>query len=318
MPRRRPLRSGFTLIELLVVIAIIAVLIALLLPAVQAAREAARRIQCVNNLMQIGIALKSYEAAFEALPSGVVNPTGPITNTPTGYHFGWITQVLPYLDQRTVANHLNFNVGVYDADNTTVRSTLIKSLVCPSAIGPSRMDPTGPTASADMPALTNYAACYGDLEVPIDTNNSGVFYLNSRIRYEDLEDGSSQTIFLGEKSNEGTEFGWASGTRATLRNTSAPLRQIRPPAGRFPNPPLTADPGNGDGSTSPPAAANPVPGTVGRPKLVVGGFDSRHPGGVNFAMGDGSVKFLKETISPVVLGRLGHRADGNLLSDDSY
>src|SRR5829696_3130788 len=99
-------REGFTLIELLVVIAIIGVLIALLLPAVQAAREAARRSQCVNNLMQLGLALHNYESAHEVLPPGVVNPTGPIQNTPHGYHFSWLTQILPYIEQTNVHRHL--------------------------------------------------------------------------------------------------------------------------------------------------------------------------------------------------------------------
>src|SRR5262245_65740468 len=89
-------RRGFTLIELLVVIAIIAVLIALLLPAVQSAREAARRAQCCNNLMQMGIAIVNYESSHERLPPGVVNSTGPVLDVPKGYHFGWMTQILPY------------------------------------------------------------------------------------------------------------------------------------------------------------------------------------------------------------------------------
>ena len=102
---------GFTLIELLVVIAIISVLIALLLPAVQSAREAARRAQCVNNLMQFGIALQSYDSAHEVLPPGVVNQTGPVLDQPKGYGFGWITQILPYFEQKNVYNHFNLKVS---------------------------------------------------------------------------------------------------------------------------------------------------------------------------------------------------------------
>ena len=104
-------RRGFTLIELLVVIAIIAVLIALLLPAVQAAREAARRCQCVNNLMQLSIALQNYESAFETLPPGVVDAKGPIKNGPPGYHFGWMAQILPYMDRRTCSSTLTTRSG---------------------------------------------------------------------------------------------------------------------------------------------------------------------------------------------------------------
>ena len=91
---------GFTLIELLVVIAIIAILIALLLPAVQQAREAARRTQCKNNLMQLGIAFHNYDMAFEMLPPGCVNSTGPIHNIPEGYHMSWTVQILPMMEQQ--------------------------------------------------------------------------------------------------------------------------------------------------------------------------------------------------------------------------
>src|SRR6188472_1426796 len=114
---RAQVRRGFTLIELLVVIAIISVLIALLLPAVQAAREAARRAQCCNNLMQMGLAVQSYESSHEMLPPGVVNETGPVLNVPKGYGFGWMTQILPYFEMKNVYNHFNLKVGLYEAPN---------------------------------------------------------------------------------------------------------------------------------------------------------------------------------------------------------
>src|SRR5205807_222863 len=122
--RRPPVRAsrsarprGFTLIELLVVIAIIAVLIALLLPAVQSAREAARRSQCSNNLMQLAIALQNYEGSYEVFPPGVVNDTGPILDQPKGYHFGWLVRILPYCEMRNTYNHFNLSVSVYDTPN---------------------------------------------------------------------------------------------------------------------------------------------------------------------------------------------------------
>src|SRR6476620_7318830 len=119
MSQRIRHRRGFTLIELLVVIAIISVLISLLLPAVQSAREAARRVQCVNNLMQLGIALQNYESSHEILPPGVVNPTGPIQNIPSGYHVGWMLQLLPFLEQRAVARRFDDHADIYSLENRT-------------------------------------------------------------------------------------------------------------------------------------------------------------------------------------------------------
>src|SRR3954452_21976228 len=137
--RREPsATAAFTLIELLVVIAIISVLIALLLPAVQSAREAARRAQCCNNLMQMGIAVQSYESSHEILPPGVVNETGPVLDVPKGYGFGWMTQVLPYFEMKNVYNHFNLKVGLYEAPNLTTRTNLTRSFLCPSDNGPTR------------------------------------------------------------------------------------------------------------------------------------------------------------------------------------
>lgn len=211
---------GFTLIELLVVIAIIAVLIALLLPAVQQAREAARRTQCKNNLMQIGLALHNYEMAYEVLPPGTVNPTGPIENKEVGYHVSWIVQLLPYLDQQNTYQHFDFSVGVYDEKNTKVVQTEVAVFRCPSS-------PLGGGVSGGG---VNYAACHHDSEAPIDVGNNGVMFLNSSIHYHDIKDGATNTLFVGEQPGSLAPMGWASGTRATLRNAGGAINseQARP------------------------------------------------------------------------------------------
>ena len=299
------------MIELLVVIAIISVLIALLLPAVQASREAARRVQCCNNLMQLGIAIKNYENAFESLPSGVVNPTGPIVDAPVGYHFNWITQLLPYLEARPVYRRLDFNVDLYQPQNGTARAVLLNVLLCPSNGNPVRMGSTGPNPPiGGYPALASYAGCHNDAETPIDVKNNGVFFLNSRVRNEDIEDGSSNTIFIGEKVPIETELGWASGTSSTLRNCGSRINSNLPSKrgkAAQPDDDPAAGPANPPGKADGPA-----------PPALVGGFSSRHPGGANFGLGDGSVRYLKNTISPRVLLLLGNRADGDLLSSDQF
>jgi prepilin-type N-terminal cleavage/methylation domain-containing protein/prepilin-type processing-associated H-X9-DG protein len=291
-------RRGFTLIELLVVIAIISVLIALLLPAVQSAREAARRAQCCNNLMQLGIALQNYESSHEVFPPGVVNRTGPVLDQPQGYHFGWLVQILPYCEQRNVYNHFNLKLGLYETVNLTTRTTLVRTFLCPSDSGSNR--------GANNVAMTSYVACHNDVEAPIDAKNRGVFFLNSAIRYEDIPDGSSQTIFLGEKLNDGLDQGWASGTRASLRNTGTGVGARLNVSG-------AGGPGFADDFEDG-ATAKATLGTA----AFVGGFASRHPGGANMALGDGSTRFLKTSINPTVLRLLGNRADGEILDSDKY
>jgi len=133
-PSQTITRSGFTLIEMLVVIAIIAVLAALLLPAVQQAREAARRAQCMNNVMQIGVALNNYMMAHEVLPPGTQNSSGPIqSNEGGGYHMGWISQILPYFEKQYVYENIDFTRSVYDPVNLPARQYQIHMLMCPSA-----------------------------------------------------------------------------------------------------------------------------------------------------------------------------------------
>ena len=281
-PRKR---LGFALIELLVVIAIIAVLIALLLPAVSQAREAARRTQCRNHLMQLVIALHNYEMAFETLPPGSVNDTGPIKNVAKGYHFGWIPQILPYIEEGNVYRNLDFSVSVYHANNDAAYSHAIRTLHCPSDTG------TG--------NLSNYAGCHHDVEAPIDMANNGSLFLNSSIRYEAIPDGSSYTILLGEKVAEFGDLAWPSGTRATLRNTGTAINAGMAAAPGFIDPEEPID----DEDLDDPAL------------LLVGGFSSQHEGGAFFALGDGSVRFISENIAQPTFEALGHRADGQMLEE---
>ena len=164
------LRTGFTLIELLVVIAIIAILIALLLPAIQQAREVARRTQCKNNLSQLSLALHNYAMAHQVLPPGSVNPTGPIRTEEKGYHYSWIVQILPYLEEGNAYRMFDFGVSVYDEKHREVLVHQIPLLNCPSSV---------------VPGGTSYVGCHHDREAPIDVDNNGVLFLNSSISYRD-------------------------------------------------------------------------------------------------------------------------------------
>jgi prepilin-type processing-associated H-X9-DG protein/prepilin-type N-terminal cleavage/methylation domain-containing protein len=293
---------AFTLIELLVVIAIVAVLIALLLPAIQSSRELARRAQCTNNLMQFGTALGSYASSYKVFPPGVVSEKGPIENLPVGYHFGWAVQILPYLGQQAVFGQFNFSESVYSATNETARDHRIQTFFCPS-------DPSyGPTS---------YAACHHDVESPIAPDNHGVFFLNSRISYDDIADGPAYTIFLGE-TKRSPSAGWAIGTGATLRNTGSPINSDDPLQFLSQSQYLaTSSVGQGKDVLELESIENLIEeGKI--PQYFVGGFRSLHPGGANFLFGDGSVRFVKERIKEHIYRSLGNRADGNLISDDEF
>ncbi len=279
-------KRGFTLVELLVVITIIGILIAMMLPAVQAARESARRMSCLNNLTQIGMALANYDSAHEVLPPGTIDKHGPVYNVALGYHMSWIAQILPYLDEGLVFRHIDFSVSAYSGRNSAARAVRIPLLVCPSYN----------RAAGEQFPVSNYAGCHNGTESPIDADNNGVLFLNSHIGRKDVTDGLSHTIYVGEKLGGEGDLGWMSGTRATLRNTGTALN-------------LTAD---GPGGT---AGAPGSPGGT-RNLLWVGGFASPHTSLCNFLFGDGRVDTLSETIDLRVFQQLGNRADGTLLKQD--
>ena len=271
--------GGFTLVELLVVIAIIGVLVGLLLPAVQAAREAARRCACANNMAQLGLAMHNFEFSWEHLPAGVINPTGPIRNAPVGQHVSHLVQLLPYIEQQGIADNFDISAGTYAPQNAPARSQVISSFLCPSFPIHVNADETA--------GLTNYAGCHHGSEAPIASDNNGLLFLNSEIRYSEIYDGSSNTILIGEMLPSALSLGWASGTSASLRNTSSLVGQAFWEANRM-NPP---DP------------------------LLVGGFGSLHPGGAQFTLADGSVRFLSQSIEPELFEFLGDRADGAMMGE---
>ena len=281
LPQSDAARSGFTLIELLVVIAIIAILIALLLPAVQQAREAARRSQCKNNLAQIALATLNYEMAHGVLPPGCVNPDGPIASTAEGYHMGWTVQLLPYMDQTPLFEVIDFSKGAYDQEER-INKSKVSAYICQS-------DPGNEDS-------VSFAGCQGGSETQIAEDNEGVFFLNSRIRYRDIKDGSTNTLFFGEKFRSQADLNWLSGTRTSLKNTGSQPNQ------------LPSKPGFNGQSREEALKEMMDPN-------VVGGFGSWHTGGAQFALGDGSVRFLSENIEQELFESLGKRADGTLPVD---
>jgi prepilin-type N-terminal cleavage/methylation domain-containing protein/prepilin-type processing-associated H-X9-DG protein len=292
-----PSRRGFTLIELLMVVMIIAVLIALLLPAVQSAREAARATQCRNNLLQLGIALGNYSSTHRVFPPGVVNDKGPISNLPKGYHMGWAVQILPFIQQANVYRQVDFRRGVYAGENTTVFASVIGTFLCPSDW---RRRPMG------------YMGCHHDVEAPIDADNRGVLYLNSHVAHDDITDGLSYTVLLGEALG-GASLGWASGTRSSLRNMGHPVNEPDPLVAPRP---VQWYSGQAGASEVGEVEALVQGGLL--PRSYVGGFSSWHPTGANFLLCDGSTAFIKATIDRRVLQRLGNRSDGEIIGDDQF
>ena len=296
---------GFTLVELLVVIAIIAVLIALLLPAVQQAREGARRNSCRNNLVQIGIALNNYRMAHGVLPPGTQNKTGPIQSKESGgYHMGWLTQILPYVEQQNAYHKIDFTKSVYDPANAAVRGHFVPLFVCPSS----------PTFGPAQISLTCYFGVHNDVESPIDVSQNGVLFLNSSIDDDQIPDGNSHTLFVIESRDEGAKsLGWISGTRSSLRNAVVPIPKS-----------VGSSISSGNSSTTPDSEIHyehhamvksqqyPMLNTNDQDPEYVGGGGSFHWTGMNCLFGDGAVRFINFNIDAKTFRNLAHRADGGL------
>jgi prepilin-type N-terminal cleavage/methylation domain-containing protein/prepilin-type processing-associated H-X9-DG protein len=326
------LRRGFTLIELLVVIAIIAVLIALLLPAVQAAREAARRVQCTNNLKQMGLALHNYHDALGAFPMGyAASARGGFINgaTDTAPGWGWAAMILPQLEQGPLFNAVNFSMAVEVPQNTTVIHSMLTAYLCPSDLT------SGPFPVTDLAgnvlaiaAPSSYAAAVGGDETDTASGinkdglglGAGVFFRNSRIRLAEIIDGTSQTIAVVERAWAKAGGVWPGAvTNGRIRRGS---QNGCPTTGPLDYPAATLV-----------QAHCHLINTNSDPDGGLDDCSSLHPGGANFVFADGSVHFLKNILgdagtrpdgttiyypSDVAFQALATRAGGEVVSADSY
>ncbi|MBX6315557.1 MAG: DUF1559 domain-containing protein [Isosphaeraceae bacterium] len=310
---------GFTLIELLVVIAIIGVLIGLLLPAVQAAREAARRTQCVNNLKQIGVALHNYHDAFSTFPPGYCSFWKPDTGDAgtaeddLGPGWAWGSLILPQLEQKAVYDAINFNLTLTYPQNATAQLLRINTYLCPSDSTKPTVPVRDQTNSQTIYTVGcgNYIGVYGLGEIgTAPGRGDGPFFRNSRITAADVRDGLSQTFAIGERSHNLSYVTW------TGRAVGGYLFKTSSFEGGTDQ--FAVDPEESFTMILGPIGLEDGPRTPNHPRAHVEDYWSYHPGGVNFLFGDGSVRFVKNTINPVTYRALATRSGGEVVSADAY
>ncbi len=317
MSKRIDRRRAFTLVELLVVIAIIGILVGLLLPAVQAAREAARRMQCSNNLKQIGLALHNYTTAYKSLPAGSNGLPNAAGTSYNGHGWTWHASILPYLEQTALYDSIQGADGMGNelGDQNTgrpllVRQTTLSVFWCPSqpdvrngsqknGYQPSNYNGNMGTRIGngnDDCICTGIANLSDMMSKPWGCmNGNGIFYVSSRTRLSDVVDGLSNTIFVSEVPDSGGDAmnGFSAGCdRRAMFSTGA---DANPPTEMSEY--LIAAEGN-----------DPING--GSEEAA----GSWHTGGAHFAMGDGSVQFLSENMDMRTYQAISTRAEGEVAS----
>jgi len=315
--RREKRRSGFTLVELLVVIAIIGILVALLLPAIQAAREAARRAECANNLKQMGLAMHNYHDTYDTLPMGVV--CGKNNNPNTG-GWAWGALILPFAEEASLHDILDTTRrSWWYYKNNSTRKLLIETPIgfytCPSDTVPEINSTRGGVGSSSYVGNAGYNAwncshCSGaspNYTAAMEANN-GTLIAGPGIKFRDILDGTSSTILVGERDWKSKHHGnhrsanW-SGTKGG-QNTSHNGIMARLLTAYFPGVTEINAVGNGDDNNG-----------QGPNQDAEDGWSSQHPGGAQFVLSDASVQFISETIASNTFGYLCNREDGQVIGE---
>ena len=320
---------GFTLIELLVVIAIIAILIALLLPAVQAAREVARRSQCINNLKQIGLGLNNYHGSLGAFPPGYLAASPFVdAETDTSPGWSWAAMLLPYIEQAPLYSSINVVLPVAAMANSTATRSNVRAYLCPSDQPPSPTfavtDGLGDTVALVAPASYGGSTGSDAADVALGLNNdgtgNGLFARNSSVTMAAIIDGTSQTVLVEERAwaiSEGTWTGAIAGG-VILRGPQNPC------------------PGSAVATYLAPCLVLAHCHMINTNADADSGLDdpsSFHPGGANVGFCDGSVRFLRSvpndagvnpdgstiyTRTSLIFQALGTRAGNEVVSSDSF
>jgi len=308
-------QKGFTLIELLVVIAIIAVLIGLLLPAVQKVRDAAARLQCTNNLKQIGLAMMNYESTYKTFPAGYLDSmTGPnVPNSTASSNpdpiigWGWGALILPYLEQEALYKSININsiaMNNTSAAAIAFRKTVIKGFLCPSDdTGSNTFTISGTGGNFEL-AKSSYAGVNGQAELAdFDTAfGLGMFLRGRGVSIAEVTDGLSNTLFVGERSSKSAKHAtgtlpgvcsWVGALPGGDLDGESPVLYILGHTGE-PSDPHKPNSPQSDGF------------------FHAEDFTSKHSGGVNFLFGDGSVRFITDSIDGQTWVKLGTRQCGEV------